>query len=495
LSITLVGAAAIAVVLAAVGCGGGSPRAVSAPPRPPAHRPTRQASLPDVVQRVRSGVVRIETTFCSGGEVGQGVGTGFVVGPRLVATVDHVVDHASAIVVKQNGKQLSTATVIGKDTTRDLALLRLAKPVRGYEFKLAEKAPRLGDEVAALGFPLGLPLTLTKGTISGLDRTIPIEHVKRERLVQTDAAINPGNSGGPLLRTDTGEVIGLVDLGGNGAIHGIAFAVSSQVAAPLVKAWRVAPQPIGLSPCPVPAPPPTVPPPAAPAPPPPPDPVPTVYEGRFTAVDRLERCNATADYVYCSAGPSGRAVKLTVGADVVDLGVRGSQDLGGPSMPEGTSFTTPNDTISCDSSSRGISCRDLTNGASFVIGDYQVIVTHPGSEYGGGTPASYQGFFTAVDRLERCYATDSSVVCTAGPSGKGVLLAAGGDATYEGVTGSADEGGPSMPEGTSFTTPQGTFTCSSSSRGITCTDNATENSFTIGDTRVHVINNGHEVTY
>jgi S1-C subfamily serine protease len=201
------------------------------------------------VQRVKSGVVRIETTICNGGRVEQGVGTGFLVGPRYVATVEHVVDGAGSIVVKQDGKKLSTATVIGSDTARDLALLRLAKPVKGSDFQLSDTAPRLGDDVAALGFPLGLPLTLTRGTVSGLDRTIPIENVQRERLVQTDAAVNPGNSGGPLLRTNTGEVIGLVDLGGAGAVHGIAFAVSSQVAAPLLKAWEVAPQPLALKSC------------------------------------------------------------------------------------------------------------------------------------------------------------------------------------------------------------------------------------------------------
>ena len=131
-----------------------------------------------------------------------------------------------------------------------------------------------------------------------------------------------------------------------------------------------------------------------------------------------------------------------------------------------------------------------------MIGDYQIIVTHAGSvNRGVGTPSTYQGFFTAVDRLERCYANDSYVVCTAGPSGKGVRLIAGGDATYEGVTGSTDKGGPSMPEGTSFATPQGTFTCSSSSRGITCTDNSTQNGFTIGDHQVHVTNDGQGVTH
>lgn len=105
--------------------------------------------------------------------------------------------------------------------------------------------------------------------------------------------------------------------------------------------------------------------------------VPATYLGRFTAVDRLERCNATVDYVYCSAGPSGRAARLTAGVGAEDLGVRGSSDLGGPSMPEGTSFKTPNGQFECGSSTRGITCDDLVSGADFVIGDYKVIIHNP----------------------------------------------------------------------------------------------------------------------
>jgi S1-C subfamily serine protease len=231
-------------LLAAFGCGGHDTTAANSSPTP-----TPDRSLADVVQRVKSGVMRIEVTVCDGGTVGKGVGTGFLVAPRLVATVQHVIDSAGRIVVKRNGRELATATVIGSDATRDLALLRLAKPIRGYRFTLANTAPQLGVEVAALGFPLGLPLTLTRGTISGLDRTIPIDNIRRRNLVQTDAAVNPGNSGGPLLRVDSGEAIGLVDLTTRGDVHGIAFAVSSQVADPLLKAWRAAPQPISLASC------------------------------------------------------------------------------------------------------------------------------------------------------------------------------------------------------------------------------------------------------
>ena len=122
--------------------------------------------------------------------------------------------------------------MIGFDRERDLALLGTSEPIEGHVFSFAEKAPRLGEEVAALGFPLGLPLTVTRGSISGLSRTIPIEGVRRRHLVQTDAAVNPGNSGGPLLLAGTAEVVGLVDLGTTQA-NAVAFAVSAGGSAPV----------------------------------------------------------------------------------------------------------------------------------------------------------------------------------------------------------------------------------------------------------------------
>ena len=93
-----------------------------------------------------------------------------------------------------------------------------------------------------MGFPLGLPLSVSRGSVSGSGRNIPIDGETRRNLVQTDAAVNPGNSGGPLF-SSTGEVVGLVDLGTSQA-QGLAFAVSSRVAAPLLDAWRSSPQPV-----------------------------------------------------------------------------------------------------------------------------------------------------------------------------------------------------------------------------------------------------------
>ena len=241
------------IAIAAAGCtsGGGdasAPTVSTASPTPG----VGNYSLADTVARVRSGVVRIETDTCTE----SGVGTGFLIGPRHVVTVEHVVSDAARIIIKRQGKAVARATVIGVDPARDLALVRLDQPVAGYRFRFARKTPRVGDEVAALGFPLGLPLTLTKGTVSGLDRTVPIEGINRRRMIQTDAALNPGNSGGPLLAVATGEVIGLVDAG-NPDAQGISFAVSGSVAEPLVRTWQRAPQPVPLADCGVAAPPPS----------------------------------------------------------------------------------------------------------------------------------------------------------------------------------------------------------------------------------------------
>jgi S1-C subfamily serine protease len=199
-------------------------------------------------------VIRIQTTTCNGVDTG----TGILIGPRLIATVEHVVDGGASIELVRNGRVLGYGTVIGSDPARDVALVRSDSPITGYRFKFASQAPLLGQDVAAIGFPLGLPLTVTRGSVSGLDRTIPIDGINRARLVQTDAPVNPGNSGGPLM-TDSGQVVGLVDLGTNQA-NGLAFAVSADVAGPLIQSWGASPQPLPNQTCgavaaPLPAPP------------------------------------------------------------------------------------------------------------------------------------------------------------------------------------------------------------------------------------------------
>jgi len=191
-------------------------------------------SFADLYRSVSSGVVRIQATTCDGG----GVGTGFLIAPDLVATVAHVVNESAALnmTVGANGAGGTTSgVVVGIDFSADVALVRLDRPMRGFVFTMTALAPSVGQDVAAIGFPVGDPMTFTRGTVSGLDRTIPIENVTRSGMIETDAAINPGNSGGPLLSAN-GQVIGLVDAKNMDA-EGIGYAVAPNIAQPLLQSW------------------------------------------------------------------------------------------------------------------------------------------------------------------------------------------------------------------------------------------------------------------
>src|SRR4051794_32062060 len=114
------GAVAVVGLALTAALASGSGRVVLAPARADVPR-----VLPDLVSSVRSGVIRIEVAGC--GE--RAVGTGFLIGPRLVATVEHVVEGAAAIELRGRGGRLGTATVTGADAARDLALLRTKRPL------------------------------------------------------------------------------------------------------------------------------------------------------------------------------------------------------------------------------------------------------------------------------------------------------------------------------------------------------------------------------
>lgn len=235
-------AIASAVALAACGASGPARAGTATTGTSTDHVSTKTVSdqdpLETLVAKTRSGIVRIQSSTCTE----ERVGTGFLIGPRLIATVDHVVSGATRINLVQSGRRVATGTVIGEDATRDVALVRSSKPLQGDRLDFASGRPQLGESVAVLGFPLGLPLSVSQGAISGTGRTEPIDRIRRRDLIQTDAALNPGNSGGPLLALDTGRVVGLIDLG-DAEAHGISFAVSASVAGPLLSAWTAAPQP------------------------------------------------------------------------------------------------------------------------------------------------------------------------------------------------------------------------------------------------------------
>jgi S1-C subfamily serine protease len=159
---------------------------------------------------------------------GAAGGSGFVIdGQGHVITNNHVVAGASTVSVVGGDGRRRAAEVVGRDPGSDIAVLRVpsAEGLRSLAFAAA--APRVGEDVLAVGSPLGLSGTVTAGIVSALDRQVRLGEGVRRPAIQTDASINPGNSGGPLVNA-RGEVVGvntaIATLEGGGNI-GIGFAI------------------------------------------------------------------------------------------------------------------------------------------------------------------------------------------------------------------------------------------------------------------------------
>lgn len=151
------------------------------------------------------------------------LGSAFVWADGTVAVTNaHVVGQAEEVrLIDRHGTDL-TALVIARDPVRDVAVIALPAAAQGLD--LAPNAPQLGDEVFALGAPLGIEFTLTEGRISTLARQTDI--AVPMLMLQHDAAVNPGSSGGPLVDAE-GRLIGMNSQIADGSrmFVGIAYAI------------------------------------------------------------------------------------------------------------------------------------------------------------------------------------------------------------------------------------------------------------------------------
>jgi serine protease Do len=151
------------------------------------------------------------------------LGSAFVwAGGEVAVTNAHVVGEAEEVrLIDRHGTDL-TALVIAHDPVRDVAVISLPPMTDGLQ--LSATAPQLGDEVFALGAPLGIEFTLTEGRISTLARQTDI--AVPMLMLQHDAAVNPGSSGGPLVDAE-GRLIGMNSQIADGSrmFVGIAYAI------------------------------------------------------------------------------------------------------------------------------------------------------------------------------------------------------------------------------------------------------------------------------
>jgi putative serine protease PepD len=178
------------------------------------------------------------TSSIAGGAA-QAEGSGFVIDTSGdIVTNQHVVAGATSIKVRFRDGTVEKATLVGTDPSTDIAVIKVSGDsslLHPLTFG-SSSSLQVGDDVAAIGSPFGLPESMTTGIVSAVNRTITAPNkFSISGSIQTDAAINHGNSGGPLLNM-SGQVIGVnaqieSDSGDNA---GVGFAIPSDTVRSIV---------------------------------------------------------------------------------------------------------------------------------------------------------------------------------------------------------------------------------------------------------------------
>ena len=173
-------------------------------------------------------------------QVQSGSGSGVIISnDGYIITNNHVVEGAQKLVVTLNNNKNYTATLVGRDPSTDIAVIKIdEKNLPAINWGNSEEV-HVGQWVLAVGNPFELTSTVTAGIVSAKARNINLignrntneEVFPVESFIQTDAAVNPGNSGGALVNTK-GELIGIntAIASRTGVFTGYSFAVPTTIA-------------------------------------------------------------------------------------------------------------------------------------------------------------------------------------------------------------------------------------------------------------------------
>ncbi len=167
---------------------------------------------------------------------GGGSGSGVIITPDgYIITNNHVIDKSQGVTVTLNNNKTYSATIVGKDSETDIALLKVDtdEDLPVVTFGDSDQA-KIGEWVLAVGNPFNLTSTVTAGIISAKSRDLSGGNT--QSFIQTDAAVNPGNSGGALVNTN-GELIGINTAisSQTGSYIGYSFAVPSNIARKVIE--------------------------------------------------------------------------------------------------------------------------------------------------------------------------------------------------------------------------------------------------------------------
>ncbi|MEU4172296.1 trypsin-like peptidase domain-containing protein [Streptomyces sp. NPDC026665] len=241
--------AAVAIVAAAIGGGtayafqeltGNDTVATSSTTSANVVPTSQRGTVSGVAKAVSPSIVEIGATSNAGSSTGSGV---IITTGGEIITNNHVISGASEIKVQLSDGKSYTATVVGTDSKKDLALIKLDNAPSGLKPATLGNSDgvQVGDQVVAIGSPEGLTGTVTSGIVSALDRDVtvstdesqgqqqqqggdsgqwPFEFGGRQfngdtgsstttyKALQTDASLNPGNSGGALIDMN-GNIVGI----------------------------------------------------------------------------------------------------------------------------------------------------------------------------------------------------------------------------------------------------------------------------------------------
>ncbi|MFH8452768.1 S1C family serine protease [Streptomyces fungicidicus] len=196
----------------------------------------QKGTVSGVARAVSPSIVEINATSNSGSSTGSGV---IITSDGEIVTNNHVVSGASSIKVSTDDGKTYSARIVGTDSSKDLALIKLENASGLQAASLGDSdGIQVGDQVVAIGSPEGLTGTVTSGIVSALDRDVtvstdesqgqqqgqgggwPFEYGGRQfngdtggstttyKAIQTDASLNPGNSGGALIDMN-GNIVGI----------------------------------------------------------------------------------------------------------------------------------------------------------------------------------------------------------------------------------------------------------------------------------------------
>ncbi len=193
---------------------------------------TIEAQQEAAIAKVEPAVVELKVTTAQG----QLIGSGVIIDTKGdIVTNNHIVSGEESIVAVLYNGSTEQAQLVGTNTADDLAVVHIQPFANMTVVQIGDSSKLVvGQEVLAIGNPLGITETATKGIVSALNRSVTESTgTTISNAIQTDAAVNPGNSGGALINLQ-GELVGIptltaVNTESNTAANGVSFAIPSNL--------------------------------------------------------------------------------------------------------------------------------------------------------------------------------------------------------------------------------------------------------------------------